>query len=306
MAEELVDLAAITLYIGFDKTKVSFRAVENVNNLLPGMISQVYSTGDVLIISWTEPGGVSFVNNKLFDIAFSQVSGTTSLTFNEGGCQLANKSFSIIPVTLKSGTVECKPYPSILAQPLNKSVVAGDDCSFTIVSDLTSGYSWKESRDNGISWTGLVNGGAYSGVNSQKLDICNTPLLNNGYLYFCSLDNSGCMTSSLPAKLSVSPVSVGTELGLESLIYIRCKPNPVTREFVLEYKIPESGLVSIKIFDITGKEISFTFNQRQAAGTYSFIYDGTLGTGIYFCLLNVTNDTDHYSRICKIIKQSSN
>ena len=69
-------------------------------------------------------------------------------------------------------------------------------------------------------------------------------------------------------------------------------PNPFNPETKIKYQVPlrkgGSGVVMLKIFDITGKEIAILVNQKQNAGTYEVIFDGSnLPSGIYFYQLRV-------------------
>ncbi|MCG6960030.1 T9SS type A sorting domain-containing protein, partial [bacterium BMS3Abin03] len=51
----------------------------------------------------------------------------------------------------------------------------------------------------------------------------------------------------------------------------------------IEYKIPESGLVTIKVYDILGREVQTLVDQQLQPGFYSVQFDGSnLASGIYF------------------------
>ncbi|MGI9530674.1 gliding motility-associated C-terminal domain-containing protein [Lutimonas sp.] len=61
--------------------------------------------------------------------------------------------------------------PSVIEnQPEDQEITLGDDAVFE-VSGTATFYQWEESRDNGTSWVQLTEGGAYSGVNSDRLRI---------------------------------------------------------------------------------------------------------------------------------------
>lgn len=67
-------------------------------------------------------------------------------------------------------------------------------------------------------------------------------------------------------------------------------PNPFNAITVIKYSIPKEGNVSIKVYDITGKELSTLINKVQRAGEYSLRFDGnSYSTGVYFYRM-VTND----------------
>ena len=57
--------------------------------------------------------------------------------------------------------------------------------------------------------------------------------------------------------------------------------------------IPESGIVSLKVFDVLGNEISILVNEEKPVGSYEVEFDGVdLSSGIYFYKLQVENFID--------------
>ncbi len=65
-------------------------------------------------------------------------------------------------------------------------------------------------------------------------------------------------------------------------------PNPFNPTTKINFSIPKSGMVSLKVYDILGKEVSTLVNQNISAGTYTYEFDASrLSSGIYFYRLNV-------------------
>ena len=75
-------------------------------------------------------------------------------------------------------------------------------------------------------------------------------------------------------------------------------PNPFNPSTVISFNIPKAGLVSLQIFDITGKLINTLVNTNQQAGKYEISFNGrnnngnALPSGIYFYTLKTENFTD--------------
>jgi hypothetical protein len=64
-------------------------------------------------------------------------------------------------------------------------------------------------------------------------------------------------------------------------------PNPFNPSTKISFSIPQSGFVSLKIYDLTGREVANLVNNRMEAGTYEYDFDGTkLTSGIYFYRIN--------------------
>ncbi|MCX6161955.1 MAG: T9SS type A sorting domain-containing protein [Ignavibacteriae bacterium] len=56
--------------------------------------------------------------------------------------------------------------------------------------------------------------------------------------------------------------------------------NPVTR---IRYDLPRSGSVRLAVYDVMGREVEMLVNERQAAGSYEAVWDGTrFASGVYF------------------------
>jgi hypothetical protein len=69
-------------------------------------------------------------------------------------------------------------------------------------------------------------------------------------------------------------------------------PNPFNPSTRIQYTIESAGLVSLKVYDMLGREVATLVNGRQEAGTYTVqfgINNGTSGlsSGMYFYRLNV-------------------
>ncbi|HMQ68556.1 MAG TPA: DUF1028 domain-containing protein [Ignavibacteria bacterium] len=63
-------------------------------------------------------------------------------------------------------------------------------------------------------------------------------------------------------------------------------PNPFNPSTNFEFGIPETGFVTIKIYDALGNETAILVNERKPAGKYSVTFNGSdLASGIYYCKL---------------------
>ncbi|HSL87797.1 MAG TPA: T9SS type A sorting domain-containing protein [Ignavibacteriaceae bacterium] len=64
-------------------------------------------------------------------------------------------------------------------------------------------------------------------------------------------------------------------------------PNPFNPSTVIRYQVPEAGFVTLKVYDILGKEVATLVNEEKIAGSYEVEFypeSGIrkLGSGIYF------------------------
>jgi hypothetical protein len=65
-------------------------------------------------------------------------------------------------------------------------------------------------------------------------------------------------------------------------------PNPFNPVTKITYSLPRSGFVTLKVYDITGREIRTLINQLESPGTNIIEFDGkNLSSGVYFYVLKV-------------------
>ncbi|MFZ1320033.1 MAG: choice-of-anchor J domain-containing protein [Ignavibacteria bacterium] len=69
-------------------------------------------------------------------------------------------------------------------------------------------------------------------------------------------------------------------------------PNPFNPSTKINFEIPSDGKVSLKVFDLSGKEVADLVNEVKTAGYYSYSFNASgLSSGIYFYNLTSNNFT---------------
>ena len=75
-------------------------------------------------------------------------------------------------------------------------------------------------------------------------------------------------------------------------------PNPFNPTTNIGFHIAEFGFVSLKVYDVLGREVATLVNEEKPAGNYEVKFDGTgLSSGIYFYKLS----TENYTSVKKMI-----
>jgi len=70
-------------------------------------------------------------------------------------------------------------------------------------------------------------------------------------------------------------------------------PNPFNPISTIKYDIPKQSEVTIKIFDIIGREVSILVNETKEPGFYTVSFDGTnYSSGVYFYRIETGSFTD--------------
>ncbi|MEA4936032.1 MAG: T9SS type A sorting domain-containing protein [Paludibacter sp.] len=68
-------------------------------------------------------------------------------------------------------------------------------------------------------------------------------------------------------------------------------PNPFNGETKITYKVPVTGLVSMKVYDVAGREVVVLTNENKTEGEYSQSWDTSgLSSGVYFLRMSVKSD----------------
>jgi uncharacterized lipoprotein YddW (UPF0748 family) len=88
-------------------------------------------------------------------------------------------------------------------------------------------------------------------------------------------------------------VSVGTTSTQEVSVKHRLEPNapnPFSDVTTLRYSIGETGLVNLRVFDLSGRQVADLVNERQTAGDYSVEWrPSNVTSGVYIATLTMDN-----------------
>jgi hypothetical protein len=75
-------------------------------------------------------------------------------------------------------------------------------------------------------------------------------------------------------------------------------PNPFNPSTSIEFAVASKGFVSLKVFDILGKEVATLVNEVKDAGTYSLNFNAAkLTSGVYFYRIQTDKFTDMKSMV---------
>ncbi|MFH0733431.1 MAG: T9SS type A sorting domain-containing protein [bacterium] len=111
----------------------------------------------------------------------------------------------------------------------------------------------------------------------------------------------GCIINGKAYGDTTTRVSVkGEEQGLaREYQLLQNYPNPFNPSTVINYQVAEVGLVSLKVYDILGKEITTLVNEEKTPGAYQVTFNAKtannvkeLSSGVYFYTLKTGNFTE--------------
>ncbi len=153
---------------------------------------------------------------------------------------------------------------------------------------LTNPYGY----ENNGNWLPLTGSPALTGANftySQLLDPFFTATTYVGA--FGTINWTSGWAQFNPMNYNVGINLISSEV---PVLYTLNQnyPNPFNPSTKINFSLPKSSLVTLKVFDITGREVANLLNEKLNVGTYEFDFNaGNLNSGIYFYRINADGFT---------------
>jgi hypothetical protein len=92
-------------------------------------------------------------------------------------------------------------------------------------------------------------------------------------------------TLQFPSFTGVEPTEAQSQPGIFRLA--SNYPNPFNPETVISYQIEKPGTISLKIYDLMGREVSVLYEGTQTAGAHNLTWQpANLSAGLYFARLS--------------------
>ena len=226
-------------------------------------------------LSWLfsdrEPGrrlsnAVTFKDDNLYGISFSHLNNTSEImSYSHNGGLNWTGQFAF-PVNFSPS--------SLVSVPASTVWYLG---GVGLDSNNILNHIYK-STDEGLHWTDMTfesNSGLVTDLEAVKL---------SGKIYAWS------STGVKIFKLIDTAVVIGvnnSEINVPSEYFLHQNyPNPFNPITTISFDLPENSYVTLKIFDLTGREIANLADGSLTSGTHKIEFDGTgIASGIYFYVI---------------------
>lgn len=198
---------------------------------------------------------------------------TTNLGFNPNFSAQTGGPFHTNPVSLP---VELT---SFSADVLNNGV----RLSWTTASELNNSGFEVQRSNNQTNWTalGFVRG-AGTTTEAQSYSFVDASASGKVFYRLKQVDFDGQFEYS-----NIIEVNAGLP---KTFALEQNYPNPFNPSTAIAYQLPAASNVSLKVFDMLGKEVATLVNGRQEAGAYTVNFNANqLSSGIYFYRLQAGN-----------------
>lgn len=278
----------------------------------------VGTSGKGVLLSSDDGTSWAVVNNGITDLHMSALAANDTYLFAAAGCRgifrSSNSGGSWVAI---DNNIPKNPYDSTRYLSVNalvikdSSIFAGIGTYYVMLHGRIVYGGVFHSTDNGKNW---VDAGL-DGVLVQALALSDTNLfaMSDDGRVFLSRNNGKNWTRIAPdsSQYSVQAMAVKGDYLFAGTLYSgvwkerlsdmvvgvrenktmipeRCLlaqnyPNPFNPTTTISFDIPHRSLVSLKIYDILGREVATLASEEMAPGNYTRQWDaGNLASGIYF------------------------
>lgn len=128
------------------------------------------------------------------------------------------------------------------------------------------------STNSGTTWTAVNTG--LTNTDISALAISDTILFAGTY---------GGGICRRPLSEMITAVKGNYNSMTQSFVLKQNYPNPFNPSTLISYQLPTNSIVSLRVYNVLGREVETLVSDRQTAGTHSVTFNaGSLPSGVYF------------------------
>ena len=245
------------------------RVILKDNNLFAGTSAGVFRSTD-FGSTWTR---LYYLNNPtIWDVLSFGVSDSNLFVGTNGGSGLF--------LTTDEGTSWVQINTGLLSRTVRAFAFSGT--SIFVATDAGVFLS----NNNGANWTD-VSDGLPGGQNKYIGSIA----IKDNELFAGNFTGlTGGSVWKRPLSEMITDVKLNDNKLPENFVLNQNYPNPFNPGTTISFSLPAESFVTLKVFDVLGREVSILVSKELPAGTYSENWDASrLSSGVYFYQLKAGN-----------------
>ena len=179
-------VAAISLALNFDNTRLSYLGYQNVNSAVSTML--INQGNGTIYMTWANMSAVNVGNGTLVELRFNStnVSGNAILNWNTSMCEYSDVMGTALQATYYNGSVTVYGMPTITSNPTDLNLTEGQSSYFQVgASGQGLTYQWQVKTPVDNTWHDVIADSHHSNVNSYRLYMNNVTLEMDGNQYRC-------------------------------------------------------------------------------------------------------------------------
>jgi len=268
----------------------------DLNGYAAGWVSSLYDNSQLAL--YQTAAAPQEQNTRFMNVNFVSNTDLHLTGASIGDLNLAGISIPGITIDIDGATRNSIPY------------IGGNEGAIPLPVELASFTSAVTANNVRLNWTTVTE------TNNSGFDIERAAAGTNNWSKVGNVAGHGNSNTTVNYTYSENNVASGRynyrlkqidfngnfkyyDLSSEVIVGIPVKydlsqnyPNPFNPTTKINYSIPADGIVSIKLFDISGREVAQIVNTVQTAGYYTVQFNASnLSSGTYFYTINSNNFT---------------
>jgi hypothetical protein len=156
--------------------------------------------------------------------------------------------------------------------------------------NATLRFYYDESELNGNTEANLRLAKSPDGTNESWTMIGGSPNTSENYVEQSGINELSFWTLT-DLTSSITNVVEETDAGIPVSFELEQNyPNPFNPSTVIKFQVPENSHITIKVYDVLGKEVAILVNEELTSGYYSVSFDASgLSSGVYYYTLKADN-----------------
>ena len=145
------------------------------------------------------------------------------------------------------------------------------------------------STDRGLTWSAVAD----SSDGHSGMYLWNVPEVNSSQ---CIIRISSVWDPSnfdMSDIFTITGPTVVDDSTILRFLTVTNTPNPFNPSTTISFTLPQSGLVSLTVYDITGRKVAELARGFRSAGRHTLVWDASgCASGVYFCTLKAGNEVE--------------